>query len=337
MVRVHDFVSVSSGILRTRHAVTLLCCVFAITVRAQDADARATSPTPTQVVIPATEQIDFTSKINRRTYRLFIARPALPALAAGLPVLYVLDGNAYFGVATQVARTLSLAGEVKSALVVGIGYATDDFRAIGTMRARDLTLPPSAKDTAQMPGVSVSDVGGADAFLQVIEQEIKPRIASIAHTDPSQAVLLGHSLGGLTVVRALFREPSAYRTFIAVSPSLFWAERAVLGDERDFLRQVNDLKVAPRLLICVGGKESTPLESVPAGAGVTLERANELIRTARMVEEAQGLAERLAASKGLPGYHVEGAVLPAESHQSAPFAAMSRAIRFAFDSTKSRD
>ena len=52
------------------------------------------------VVIPRSEQFTLRSREGSREYRIFLARPAAMPPPAGYPVVYVLDGNAFFGTMT---------------------------------------------------------------------------------------------------------------------------------------------------------------------------------------------------------------------------------------------
>lgn len=282
------------------------------------------------VVIKGAQQIDFSSKINGRAYRLFVAAPLLPPPSGGYPVLYVLDGNAHFGTAIETARLQSFAPGVSAAIVVAIGYPTDDRLDIEKRRSFDLTLPASKDVGALLPGMTPDDFGGLDAFLDVVEKEIKPRAAALYRVNPAESALFGHSFGGMAVLHALFERPTLFRTFIASSPTIYWANRALLTEELAFARQVERGEVAPRVLITVGGEESALWTSLPPGNPFTLDQVNSIIRSVRMVEEASALAQRLAAARGPSAYKVVGTVFPDESHLSEPPAAISRAVRFAF-------
>mgnify|MGYP001546589236 CR=1 FL=1 len=57
------------------------------------------------------------------------------------------------------------------------------------------------------------------------------------------------------MVRALFTEPNAFRSFIASSPSLWWDGDAVLKGEEKFAAAVTAGRAAPRILITAGGDE----------------------------------------------------------------------------------
>jgi predicted alpha/beta superfamily hydrolase len=324
---------------------------------------------PSEVVIPFTRRIDFTSTVNGQDYTLYVGLPVTPAPQEGYRVVYVLDGVAYFGTATEAAR-----GAGAAVVVVGVLYPFDDAgfiartlkkperdavwpdpsddpgvidrtlrrskrasvslldieRAIQVTRTYDLTPPTSdAYMKAQkIPGFPDMKAGGADAFLKVIETEIKPRIHALVKVDPGDETLYGHSLGGLAVLRALFTEPSAFRTFVAASPSIWWNDKSVLEGEAGFAQKVAAGAVAPRVLITVGGLEQTPAP-VPPGAPLKQEEADAMTKRARMVDNAVELGQRLAALKGAPGYEVKTVVFADETHGSVEQAALSRAIAFA--------
>src|SRR5579864_8816563 len=87
----------------------------------------------------------------------------------GYAVLYVLDGNPYFATATDTLTRQSGNKIVAPAIVVGLGYPTDDPEEVTRLRMFDLT--PSVSKTPQAPGVKT---GGGDTFLRVIEEEVKP-------------------------------------------------------------------------------------------------------------------------------------------------------------------
>ena len=81
-------------------------------------------------------------------------------------VLYVLDGDFFFGVATDLTRLMHrLFGELPPILVVGIGYGTVDGGVINDRRNRDFT--PTADARAPLSG-------GASRFLDFLRDELKP-------------------------------------------------------------------------------------------------------------------------------------------------------------------
>ena len=132
--------------------------------------------------IARSQTFEITSKINNRTYQIMVAIPASQTPGTLYPVLYVLDGNQYFGTATDALNRQSHFKNVKPAIVVGVGYPTEDFAVLTRERAFDLT--PSLSKDPQLTG----RYGGASAFARVLEEEIKPFVNSRFAVDTSQQI-----------------------------------------------------------------------------------------------------------------------------------------------------
>jgi predicted alpha/beta superfamily hydrolase len=282
--------------------------------------------------LPGALIYNFESAITGRNHRLFVSIPDAPSPPNGFPVLYLFDGNLSFATAAEIVRGLSLAGEVQAAVVVGIGYQSKDLAPPMLVRFTDLSLPATPEWIASLPfnvpGLTADSTGGVDNFLRVIESEIKPAIGALAKIDPAHQTLLGHSLGGSAVLRALFTAPRTFRTFAALSPAIWWSERVVLSAEANFSHEVASGAAQPRVFISVGGLEDSP---TPASLRFFKSEAEAFKSTAsnRMVGNVEDLGARLAAIRGGPAYSVSTVVFPEESHSSVIPAAISRAVRFA--------
>jgi hypothetical protein len=172
------------------------------------------------------------------------------------------------------------------------------------------------------------EYAGADAFLKVIETEIKPRVAAVVPVEPGQDILFGHSLGGLFVLHALFARPSSFRTFLALSPSIWWNQRIVLGDEASFSAQVTDRKASPHVYIAVGAEEQG-IPPPPYPPGVTREAVAALVGAAAMVDNVRALGGRLDAMKGGPDWKVRTTVFDGESHNSVAWRSVNAFLDFA--------
>ncbi len=268
-------------------------------------------------------------------YRIFISKPAGDRPPNGYPVVYVLDGNSWFGVTAELARVNE--PEIGKVLVVGVGYVTEGFSDV--QRFLDMTLPgPIA--TPPLPDLPELRYGGADRFLDFIENDLKPMIQREYFTDPARQVLFGHSLGGLFALHVLFIRPGAFSAYIASSPSIHWNDGAILAEEKKFLAR-NGVPSAMRLLITAGEYEqkSDPANEVRMRRlyaanpeylrGRTLEQAIEQGRQSagksRMVDNARELAERVAARGG----EVKFFEFAGENHLSVVPAAISRTLPIA--------
>ncbi len=277
------------------------------------------------------QRIDFTSQINGRSHRLFVSVPSSPPPATGHPVLYLIDGNLHFGIAVDTARIQARWPDVRNPVIVGIGYPTDSVSEALTVRNKDLTMPTSADWMAQgwrgqMPG-SVDQFGGMDDYLRVIDEEIKLRVAAAAHIDSQDQTLLGHSLGGLTTLHALFRRTASFQNYVAISPSIWMTAGEVLSHEPAFAERVRAGQVQARVLVSVGGLESTR-RLVPPGMPMSQAVMDEMTADTRMVPNAVELGARLAALQR-QGFVASTVVHADDDHNTVPPAAIARGIRFA--------
>lgn len=266
------------------------------------------------VSLPRSDWRDIASASTKGVHRIFIYRPEGPAPATGFPVVYVLDGNAYFPLVTQISRLLAVRPEatgVGPVVVVGIGYPTDQLHE-SKRRTHDYT--PIASGTAD------NDTGGADAFLRFIEDELKPALARELPIDLRRQTLLGHSYGGLFVVHTLLTRPAAFQNYVAISPSLWFGDRAVLKSETGFANRLTAATGNRRVFISVGEYEQKLDPSRPMPPGRT-----EKLRQNRMIDNARELTARLAALPGQP-LHVQFIEFPSENHASIVPVAVTRSL-----------
>lgn len=133
-----------------------------------------------------------------------------------LPVLVMPDG----GLAEDFLHVAGLVqvgagnGTMRPMLLVGIE---------NTARRRDLTGPTTvAGDSAIAPVV-----GGSAAFRRFLRDELLPVIAE-RYGVTDQRAIVGESLAGLFVLETLFVEPDLFDTFIAIDPSLWWNDGALV-------------------------------------------------------------------------------------------------------------
>ncbi len=264
------------------------------------------------VSLPHTQQHEMASRHTGRSYRIFVSVPAQPAPPLGYPVLYLLDGNAYFPVAHTLAQNAARVGPREhgkgfvAPIVVAIGYPTDGLLD-SAARSEDYT-PPAPDLTDSGDRMSVKQ-GGADRFLDFIEGELKPLIEARLPIDRSRQTLAGHSYGGLLALHALFTQPEGFQRYVAGSPSIWWNQRYVLKEKQKFLdnaKKPSDLRV----LIMVGDQEQSA-----DVAAVGNERAAMLVER-RMVDNARELGAALASAPGKKvATHFR--ILPGEAHNSA--------------------
>jgi predicted alpha/beta superfamily hydrolase len=291
----------------------------------------ATAPASSPVTLFGASQFDLPSKTSSRTYRIFVYKPMLPPPPSGYPVIYVTDGNGMFPLAAAQTALMGLAG--KGALVVGIGYPTDEFMQWMTLRYKDLT-PVTADQTLfpTNPPLGEADRGGqSELFYRFLVEELRPLLLRSYPINPHEQTLYGHSLGGLFVLGVMFKHPDSFNRYVASSPSIWWDKKSVLQGEAEFVAKTKNSKAPLRVLISVGSKEQDPYVSAPPGQPMALSEINKRVSEARMVANARGLANRLMQIDARPGLVVRFQDFSAEDHMSVVPASISRALEFAVE------
>ena len=198
-------------------------------------------PTAEPVLSHRTWTID--SRVLGETRRIHVYTPPGYDTAAGAryPVLYMPDG----GVAEDFPHVTSdidaaiRAGEMRPVVVVGIE---------NTERRRDMTGPTSVETDKQI----ASHVGGSIAFRAFIRDELMPVVRERIRGN-GQTAIVGESLAGLFVIETFFLEPRLFDTYIALSPSLWWNDQALVrGADRSLRAQPRSGKT---LYLAVAGDD----------------------------------------------------------------------------------
>ncbi|MEK1889880.1 MAG: alpha/beta hydrolase-fold protein [Phyllobacterium sp.] len=278
---------------------------------------------------------DIVSAQNGATYRVFIHQPDGEAPAAGWPVIYMTDGNAVIGTAVDVIRAQSnypSGTNVAPGVIVTIGYPVD--AAYDPLRRSwDLGLPPGKTYPPFFESSPSVKTGGAEEFISFIEDQIKPMIEAALPIDRARQALFGHSFGGLFVLYTLFTRPTAFTTWIAASPSIYWEDRVIEQYYPGFATSPATNANAALFLSC-GEYETDKLAPFQIGAADEAERLAQKKVTLNDVL-AMELRDRL---NGLPErpLRVTFEIHPGENHMSLLPVAVNRAIQHAFAIRKSQ-
>lgn len=246
------------------------------------------------VTLDGTEQWTMKSEEGRE-YRIMVSLPEgnVPS-TGGYPVIYLLDGNAYFPAFHAAKRAQA---RLRGSILVAIGYPSItplDFER----RAFDMS-PPAPQDRNTPPQ------GGQDLFLDFIETRLMPKVSEQFKVNEDQRSLVGHSFGGMLGVYALFTRPTLFQHIVAVSPSLWWRDKYLLEPERAFtkraLAEQLDL-TQTSLTVLMGERDSV-----------------------QMLQDASALHVRL---QGLSQFGLRSgfSVEPGEDHASVPFRIPTRVL-----------
>lgn len=211
------------------------------------------------------------SKHSGRQYRITVSLPLGYAKTPGeswpfndtpdkWPVVYVLDGNCYFGLVTDMIRPMAWCGSTTDAIVVGIGYeeGTDPieaFRIYFTRRNVDLTpvRDEAVEKSMEAQHKRPTPSGDAGGFLKFIQDELAPLIEQEYRADPSKRILVGHSYGALFGLYAMFEAPDLFNTLIVGSPTLTYGNRFTFQREEAFAKE--NKKLPAKVYLYVGEYE----------------------------------------------------------------------------------
>ncbi|SDS66517.1 hypothetical protein SAMN05216490_1573 [Mucilaginibacter mallensis] len=298
------------------------------------------------VHVYGSSQFDVPSEISGRTYRIFVFKPDTPPPASGYPVVVATDGNMTFPIMATMSATFALTGV--AALVVGVGYPTDDPVSLFSLRYRDQTPPTPLSNIQQrpdLPPVNPDDYGGSESFYRFLVEELRPLIAGCYPVDANNQTLYGHSIAGMFTLGILFNHPGSFRNFVASSPSIWWNKCSVLNDIPDFAYKIEAGEAAPRVLVLVGDKEQdVPATLPPQMTSILMKKMphvpspirNMIARIFvkkkmleyRMVGNARDVGERLQEIKGTSGYVARFHAFADEDHLTALPASIGRTLSF---------
>ena len=321
-----------------RWSALLILALIAAPPASNAADAPAKSPAAL-MKLPDIRERNLTTRIIHSKegldYTIFISAPEGPTPPGGFPVLYVLDANAWFGLAAEIARLNELEGG--PSIVVGVGYPVhtlyDDLR-----RNHDFTLGPPLAPERSSAG---SKFGGAAAFLDFLRHDLRDAVGKAYAINSHRQTLFGHSLGGYFVLHALFVQPDAFATFVAASPAIWWDDITLKAEEKTFTSHFQSGSARPSVLITVGGLEQelgaadaeliTKMYSMNRAAfgGGTLDQTLARIRESqaknRMIDNARAMADRIKTS----GVNADFVVFDGDNHRTEVPSALSRTLPLA--------
>jgi predicted alpha/beta superfamily hydrolase len=201
-------------------AIGLLACAHACAAR--KADPPPTPPTTTApassqaLVIGETFTID--SEVLGETRRINVFLPTIygAPIEEPMPVLYMPDGGLhedFLHVAGLLQVSVS-SGTMRPFILVGIE---------NTQRRRDMTGPTTNPEDMKIAPV----VGGSAPFRRFLAEELIPAVER-RHPTTDERAIVGESLAGLFVIETFLLQPDLFDAYIALDPSLWWADQALL-------------------------------------------------------------------------------------------------------------
>lgn len=271
--------------------ITLTLLLFSFCLKAQNDES---------ITIGKKEVI--TSKFLNENRTLLIYTPNFTSLNPDLekryPVLYLLDGSAHFYSTVGIIQQLSQAngnGALPEMIVVAIE---------NTNRIRDF--------------VPSNDLDKPNPFVDFLSSELIPHIERNYKTAPYK-ILVGHSLGGLTVIDILTNFPELFNAHIAIDPSMWYNNEKYLTNTIAKLPKQN--MNGKRLFI---GTANT----LPKGVKLSQLKNDKSIET-QHIRSILKLDEFLKANSN--GLFYQQKYYETESHNTVPLITEYDGLRFIFD------
>lgn len=178
--------------------------------------------------LPEHQAFQLESKVLGETREIAVWAP--PGYAGGeteYPVVYMPDGGVkedFPHIANTLAK-LAEAGEIAPVILVGVA---------NTERGRDMTPDSQTADDEQYAPMT----DGAASFRAFWRDELIPMIEAKYRTNGERAIV-GESLAGLFVIDSLLREPKLFQRHIAVDPSLWWNNHALVQMSERYFRTMD--------------------------------------------------------------------------------------------------
>ena len=230
------------------------------------------------------------------------------------PVVYLLDGDSHFPSVVGMIHQLSTVNGntiCPEMIVVGIP---------NTNRMRDLTptpgggMIPSAADSTRL-----KNSGGGEKFTAFIEGELIPHIDSLYPTAPYK-VLIGHSLGGLLVINTLIHHPNLFNAYVAIDPSMWWANQQLLNTAKQLIP--SQQYAAKALFVGIANTMEPGMDTLRVQADTS--GSTKHIRSILALD-------RLLKANGQTGLRYRGKYYGLDDHSSVPLIAEYDALHFIFD------
>ena len=287
-----------------RKIIFSILIAFAPLSAAQTASLLEVRSEPEAVELRFAKENMVKSQATERNYRIQTALFG-PEPENGYPVLFILDGDAYFTSVATFAKALSqspVKDDSLSLLVVGVGYSADNLL---DLKQHSLDYTPPLRDDATAE--EQSRFGQGDRFYQFLNQELIDYLATHYSLDRSQLAIYGHSFGALYGLYDLLLKDSQFNFFLLSCPSMWWHDKRIL----DFVGDWQQTQ-GKHVRITVGELEGAVAQ-------------DDIRRSSRdMMGHAQNLFQQLKAE----GVEAEFAIYPDESHGTVAYKSVLDSIKF---------
>jgi predicted alpha/beta superfamily hydrolase len=178
-----------------------------------------------------TEVRDFPSAIMGVDYQVTAWFP--PSYLSGdrkFPVIYLLDGDLFFGLVNGIISGFVWGQVLPECLVIGVGHKINNSDEWWQLRGVDFN-PPENPQVTYPQWMEPFNERKAPQFLEFLKSELIPFIESIYRADPDDRCLAGYSLAGQFSIYTIFHAPGLFQKHFAGSG--FWEH--MLPDYRSYM------------------------------------------------------------------------------------------------------
>lgn len=176
-------------------------------------------------------------------------------------------------------------------------------------------------------GLPWPKLGGGNAFIQMIEDDIKPLVRNRFPT--GREILYGHSLGGLMTLHSLLTKPEAFSCYVASSPSLWVHGGRIIRDFKTALARQDFPFTRVPLHLSVGEDEEKLTEWDMLDERNLAGRRDWVAGNA-MVTRSRALAEVIEAG-GTGKIVLDFRIYPGQDHHSAKALSSLHAVKIAIE------
>ena len=145
------------------------------------------------------------------------------------PVAYLFDADAQFASTVSMIQFLSTHYNSVCPEMIVVGIFQEN-------RRKELTPTHAEVIPPYWDSVSTKSSGGGEQFISFIEKELMPYIDGHYPTQPYK-MLIGHSLGGLTVMQTFVHHTKLFNSYICIDPSMWWDNQTLLKEAKEAIEK----------------------------------------------------------------------------------------------------
>lgn len=177
------------------------------------------------------------------TIKVFCPETEVPK--EGFPVIFILDGSAYFSMFCDLISLQSRRTEktgVPAAIVVGI--CAEGEAPFPKRRIYDFTPNINPCIWPEKPdGTDWPEHGGADYTIKLLK-DVKKEVNARYKINFNESILFGHSLGGLFTSYVLLNDADLFSHYYIASPSLWWNQQWLLKQKFNLTKSSQKVYIA---------------------------------------------------------------------------------------------